>query len=110
VLSILIVVVLPAPLGPSRPNSSPRRTVKLTPRTATTSTRFGCNHPVRLRYVRTSPSASIAVSSMPGTVRAGRRGGNEFGQRRIDGYEDIGAASGSAPISVTRASPAGSRA
>ena len=33
-MSILIVVVLPAPFGPSRPNSSPGRTSKLMPRTA----------------------------------------------------------------------------
>ena len=37
VISILIVVVLPAPLGPSRPNSSPGSIPKLTPRTASTS-------------------------------------------------------------------------
>ena len=37
VISILIVVVLPAPFGPSSPNSSPSPTSKLTPRTASTS-------------------------------------------------------------------------
>ena len=37
VISILIVVVLPAPFGPSRPKSSPSPTSKLTPRTASTS-------------------------------------------------------------------------
>ena len=37
VISILIVVVLPAPFGPSRPKSSPSRIAKLTPRTASTS-------------------------------------------------------------------------
>jgi hypothetical protein len=31
-----IVVVLPAPLGPSRPNTSPRPTSKLMPATAST--------------------------------------------------------------------------
>ncbi len=37
VISILIVVVLPAPFGPSRPKSSPSAISKLTPRTASTS-------------------------------------------------------------------------
>ena len=34
VVIIPMVVVLPAPLGPSRPNTSPRPTVKLIPATA----------------------------------------------------------------------------
>src|SRR5436305_5393315 len=37
VQSMLIVVVLPAPLGPRKPNTSPGATSKLTPRTACTS-------------------------------------------------------------------------
>jgi len=37
VVSILTVVVFPAPLGPSNPNSSPDRTLKLIPSTAMTS-------------------------------------------------------------------------
>jgi hypothetical protein len=37
VISILIVVVFPAPFGPRRPNSSPESISKLTPRTASTS-------------------------------------------------------------------------
>ena len=40
VISILIVVVLPAPFGPSRPKSSPRSTANETPRTASTSSGF----------------------------------------------------------------------
>ena len=35
--SISMVVVLPAPLGPSRPKTSPGRTSKVTPSTARTS-------------------------------------------------------------------------
>ena len=46
VVSILIVVVLPAPFGPSRPNSSPSSTAKLIPRTASTSTDPRRNVPV----------------------------------------------------------------
>jgi hypothetical protein len=34
VQSMLMVVVLPAPLGPRKPNTSPPATSKLTPRTA----------------------------------------------------------------------------
>ena len=33
-VSILMVVVLPAPLGPRKPTISPRATARLTPRTA----------------------------------------------------------------------------
>src|SRR5688572_4389613 len=36
-VSILMVVVLPAPFGPRKPNTSPRRTAKLTWSTATKS-------------------------------------------------------------------------
>src|ERR1051326_5804009 len=37
VVSILMVVLLPAPFGPSKPNTSPRSTSKLTPLTAVCS-------------------------------------------------------------------------
>ncbi len=37
VQSMLIVVVLPAPFGPRKPNTSPAATSKLTPRTASSS-------------------------------------------------------------------------
>ena len=37
VQSMLIVVVLPAPLGPRKPKTSPAATSKLTPRTASIS-------------------------------------------------------------------------
>ena len=49
VISILMVVVLPAPFGPSRPNSSPGRTWKLTPRTASTSSGLRRRTPVWVR-------------------------------------------------------------
>src|SRR5919204_91320 len=39
VQSMLIVVVLPAPLGPRKPNTSPAETSKLTPATASTSSK-----------------------------------------------------------------------
>ena len=45
-ISILIVVVLPAPFGPSRPKSSPRSTVNETPRTASTSSGLRRTTPV----------------------------------------------------------------
>ena len=44
VISILIVVVLPAPFGPSSPNSSPRSTANETPRTASTVERLAPDH------------------------------------------------------------------
>jgi hypothetical protein len=45
-MSILIVVVLPAPLGPSSPNSSPSPTSNETPRTASTVVRRRGTMPV----------------------------------------------------------------
>ena len=42
VQSMLIVVVLPAPLGPRKPKTSPRATSKLTPRTASISPKDFC--------------------------------------------------------------------
>jgi hypothetical protein len=59
VISILIVVVLPAPFGPSSPNSSPSATSKLIPRTASTSSGRRRSAPVLVRYVRRSSRASI---------------------------------------------------
>src|SRR3954469_21925282 len=61
VISILIVVVLPAPFGPSRPNSSPRSTLNETPRTASTSSGFRRITPVVVRYVLRSSMASITA-------------------------------------------------
>ncbi len=57
VVSILMVVVLPAPLGPRKANTSPRPTVKSRPRTAW-----------KVPKVRTSPWTSI-MPSMPSPVR-----------------------------------------
>ena len=48
-ISILIVVVLPAPLGPSSPNNSPRLTAKEIPRTASISSRLRRSTPVLMR-------------------------------------------------------------
>src|SRR5205085_2610443 len=62
VMSILIVVVLPAPLGPRRPKSSPSPTSKLTPRTASTSFDRRRIVPVVVRYVRFRLSASITAT------------------------------------------------
>ena len=50
-----MVVVLPAPLGPSMPNTSPRPTVKLTPSTAWTS-------PYDLRRSDTEMTGSFGLS------------------------------------------------
>jgi hypothetical protein len=49
VISILIVVVLPAPFGPSSPKSSPSAISKLTPRTASTVFHFRRSVPVDVR-------------------------------------------------------------
>ena len=60
--SILIVVVLPAPFGPSRPKIVPRGTAKLTSSTAMTRFRGRQGHRP-LSYTRPSPRATIAPSS-----------------------------------------------
>ena len=52
VVSILIVVVLPAPFGPSRPKSSPCSIAKSTPRTASTTRALRRRTPPPERYVR----------------------------------------------------------
>jgi len=59
-MSILIVVVLPAPFGPRRPKSSPGRTSKLTPRTASTEIGRRRTTPVCVLYVRARSIASMA--------------------------------------------------
>ena len=56
------MVVLPAPFGPSSPNSSPRSTEKLTPRNASTTAARRRKAPVRERYLRVSSSTSITVT------------------------------------------------
>ena len=65
VMSILIVVVLPAPLGPSRPKSSPRSTSNEIPRTASTSFFAPRRSPVRATYVRVSASTSMTGMRLP---------------------------------------------
>jgi hypothetical protein len=49
VISILIVVVFPAPFGPSRPNSSPSEISNETPRTASISIERRRRIPVEVR-------------------------------------------------------------
>ena len=49
VISILMVVVLPAPFGPRSPKSSPFSIEKLTPRTASTSFHLRRMVPVEVR-------------------------------------------------------------
>src|ERR1035437_5701946 len=56
--SMLIVVVLPAPLGPRNPNTSPLATSKSTPRTARTS-------PKVLMRPRTAMAGTRAVDGLP---------------------------------------------
>src|SRR5687767_10052891 len=70
--SILIVVVLPAPFGPRKPNTSPVRTLKLTPSTAVKSP----NCLVRSRTTTASslPAGDRAVGALESAmVRLRRR-------------------------------------
>jgi hypothetical protein len=64
VIGILIVVVLPAPFGPSRPKSSPSATWNEIPRTASTSSGRRRRIPVVVLYVRRSPSASMTAATV----------------------------------------------
>ena len=75
VMSILIVVVLPAPFGPSSPNSSPRSTVKSTPRTASTSFVERWPMPVRETYERRRSATSMTGSVIGRSRRGSRAGG-----------------------------------
>src|SRR5579864_4104014 len=68
VTRILIVVVLPAPLGPSRPNISPDVMSKLTPSTATTSLNRR-----EITLARTADAGAVSVNGfhrvqVPGEV------------------------------------------
>ena len=95
VVRILIVVVLPAPFGPSSPKSSPRSTSKLIPRSASTSVRRCRTMPLRERYVRQSSLTSIAATApsldarerFTGALRCARnppwRGGMLSNVRRV---------------------------
>src|SRR6187455_2993622 len=77
-MSILIVVVFPAPFGPRRPNSSPSSIAKLTPRTASTSSERRRNVPVVVRYVRWRSIASTTAGTglHASDVACEPRGGN----------------------------------
>src|ERR1700736_5379323 len=59
--SMLIVVVLPAPLGPRKPNTSPAATSKSTPRTASTSP----NDFARPRTVIAATAGAPSVEVIP---------------------------------------------
>ena len=65
---ISTVVVLPAPLGPSRPKTSPRRTVNEMPRTACVGRRSPCADP-RPRWRRRRASA-VHHGNLPPSVHA----------------------------------------
>src|SRR5690606_12503565 len=89
------VVVLPAPLGPSRPVISPSRALKPTPRTAWTG-------PVRALKVLCRSWTSI-MSGLPAVGAGKRRHGLQAFQarrverRRIGGLDELGGELGHAP-------------
>jgi hypothetical protein len=75
VLSILIVVVFPAPLSPSRPVTCPGGSWKLTSLTAILSSRTVRNQPCRFRLLYTlvtfsamMPCCTIMLLLMPGAL------------------------------------------
>src|SRR5215208_1315481 len=84
-VSILMVVVFPAPLGPRKPKTSPRRTAKLTASTA-----------VKAPYRRVSPSTSTAAAAaearsvvrlvvgMVDMARLGRKVDEDVLERRVE--------------------------
>src|SRR5688500_9836917 len=94
VQSILIVVVLPAPFGPSRPKISPARMSKLTPSTATCHSvgarsravsldqndrdRFGFGYRLRSSRTRTTTSDMLSLLLHP---PLGRDEGSRQGRR-----------------------------
>src|SRR5215218_5290505 len=94
VISILIVVVLPAPFGPSRPNSSPFSISKLTPRTASISFARRRMVPVWVRYVRWRSCASttaMAETLARGFAESSSAGGLDSDEvARIESLRRIG--------------------
>src|SRR3954454_4596212 len=94
VQSMLMVVVLPAPLGPRKPKTSPAATSKLTPRTASRS-------PKALRSSRTSTAFirslygergvggdGVALRVERRELREGERGEPDAHDARDDARDD----------------------
>ena len=78
VVRIFTVVDLPAPLGPTRPNTLPGATPKLTPASAFTP----------LGYVFTRPVASIAISVMGTTALSEPSSGRELACRAVEAFQN----------------------
>ncbi len=74
VVSIRRVVVLPAPLGPRKPKISPRCTVMLTPRTAST----GPRRDLKLFF------SSVAVMTLSSALTSGMRSLSGFSESLLD--------------------------
>src|SRR5919197_3579441 len=89
VISILIVVVLPAPFGPSSPKSSPSPTSKLTPRTASTSSDLRRIVPVVVLYVRFRSWASMTAMARKTLLRR-QECPVAAAARRLDGHDVAG--------------------
>src|SRR5271167_3448471 len=66
---MLIVVVLPAPLGPRKPNTSPVATSKSTPRTACTSPNVLTRLLTVIADVGSAPLFRLAVTGLIGRLR-----------------------------------------
>src|SRR5215470_17033634 len=72
-VSILIVVVFPAPFGPRKPNTSPRRTLNVTASTA-----------VKAAYCRVRPETSTAAVVLSGNMVAGGEIDEDILERRVE--------------------------
>src|SRR5690606_9892128 len=79
-ISIFIVVVLPAPLGPRNPNSSPRSTAKLIPSTATVRLRENPRTNSLRRFSTSSTAADIGDAE---DTPAGESDRSETGQPKL---------------------------
>src|ERR1700677_3007119 len=65
-MSILMVVVLPAPFGPRKPKISPRRTSSEMPRTASTLRPVkGVLYDLRRSLMRSTVSVTVSLTSAP---------------------------------------------
>ena len=71
---MLIVVVLPAPFGPRKPNTSPAATSKLTPRTASTSPKDFCSSRTSIAGISATGNFIANVQLRIGATMADDRG------------------------------------
>src|SRR5688572_2221336 len=90
VVSIRTRVVLPAPLGPSRPSTDPSGTTKLTPSTARVSPKCLTRSMASTAAVLVMPTPSSPVLTSPGTGDCGGSCSQDATCSRLEGKRILG--------------------